>query len=410
MRWSIPAIVALLVFWPVGAAVGPAAAAGTATLTVALETPDGDPAGGAEVTANWSDGTSTATTAANGKAFVDVPDGAEVTISVDHPDYMRNNPHVVTNAETEEIPITVYEKAQVTFRITGDGGPVEGAQIRLRKGSPTVDSGTTNANGRWETDVIESGEYSVGISKAGFYGRAIETTIEDGETLAFNLNSGFVTLEVVVRDDHFDPPRPISEAEVAASGLGTIITQSNGRQRIDAPVNSRLEMTVRKEGYRTDTQTVNTLERDKTVHITTQRTPDMTLRPLNNRVVVGETVIIEATDEYGDPIYNATVWVDGDNIGTTNPEGRITVRIGSPGEYSLRAEKDARTDTNTVTGVAAPETDETETTSPTAGTVTDTTAEAPLGQPGFGPVVAILAIVSLFAVAALRGKRSNSNR
>lgn len=398
MRWSIPVVLALLVFWPAGAAVGPAAAAGTATLTVALETPGGDPVGGAEITANWSSDSTTATTAANGKAFIDVPDNAEVTISVSHPNYVRNNPYVVSNAETEDVPITVYEKARVTFRITGGGGPVEGATVRLRKGGTQAVGGQTDADGRWRTGVIESGEYVVGVYKAGFYRLQTEVTVEDGDTVPLGLDRGFVTLEVVVRDDHFDQPRPVNEAEVIISGLGTIITQQNGRQRIDAPVNSQFEVTVEKQGYRTVTQDINVLESDKTVQIDTQRAPKMELRPLNERVVVGETVIIEATDEYGDPIRNATVWVNDNEIAPTNDEGRTSVRIGSPGEYDLRAKKGSREDTTSVTGIAAPETDETESPPPTT-TAGETTTEAPLGQAGFGALVAVIAIMTVLAFA-----------
>lgn len=403
MRWSIPAIIALLVFWPAGVAVGPAAAAGAATITVALETPEGDPVGGADVTANWSTGSATATTAANGKAFVDVPNDVEVRISVSHPDYVRNDPYVIDEAETEEVPITVYEKAQVTFRITGDGSLIEDAQVRIRKGGNQVAGGDTNANGQWKTGVIESGQYVIGVYKTGFFRRQVERDLEDGETVSINLERGFVTLEVAVRDDHFDPPRPVSEAEVTISGIGTFVTQSNGRQRVDAPVNSRFQVTVEKDGYRTVTQDISIIESDKTVRVDTQRAPKMVLRPLNERVVVGETVIIEATDEYGDPIRNATVWVNGDEIGTTNDEGRVTVRIGSSGQYDLRAKKGIREDTNTVAGVAVPETDETESAGATTTTTNgEETTEAPLGQPGFGPLVAVLSLLSLLAFAARR--------
>lgn len=405
MRWCIPAILALLVFWAAGAAVTPVAAAGTVTLTVALETPGDDPVGGADVTATWDDGSTMVTTAANGKAFIDVPDGATVSLSVSHPDYVRNNPYVVEDAETEDVSVTVYEKARATFRISGGGGPIEGAQVRLRKGGTQAVGGKTDADGVWQTGVIESGEYVVGVYKSGFYRRQLDVDIADGDTESINLDRGFVTLEVVVRDEHFDPPRPISEAEVTVSNLGTIITQSNGRQRIDAPVNSQLEITVEKDRYRTVTQEIAIIESDKTVQVDTTRSPQMTLRPLNERVVVGETVFMEVTDEYDEPIRNATVWVNDNEIGTTNDQGRALVRIGSPGEYDIRAKKGSREDTATVTGIQTPVAGETESASPTTTAGTVTTSATPLGQPGFDHVVAALALLSLLAVAAVRNRR-----
>ena len=53
------------------------------TLTVTIETPDGEPVANAALTATWDGGSSTATTVSNGKAFIDVEQGADVEIAVE---------------------------------------------------------------------------------------------------------------------------------------------------------------------------------------------------------------------------------------------------------------------------------------------------------------------------------------
>ena len=73
----------------------------TVTLTVSVTNQSGDAVGDATLNATWDGGSTERTTAGNGKAFVDVPAGTEVEITIDHPDYVRNRPVTVTaNSDT----------------------------------------------------------------------------------------------------------------------------------------------------------------------------------------------------------------------------------------------------------------------------------------------------------------------
>src|SRR6056297_3083279 len=77
-------------------------AADQTTLTVEVVDDDGDPVGGIAVEATWEVGdeteTATATTASNGKVFLDVEAGADVELTVDDETYVRNRPLSVEDA------------------------------------------------------------------------------------------------------------------------------------------------------------------------------------------------------------------------------------------------------------------------------------------------------------------------
>lgn len=411
MKWLLPLGIVLLVIGQasVGAVAG-VEQTQTVTITVSVVQADGDPISGVELTAEWDGGSTTETTASNGRAFVDVPENVDVTFRFDHGRYMRNDAYTLLDATEQDISITMYPKALASVTVVdGEGNPVEGATVEFQKRASIAVSGTTGSDGVFETDFIESGEYTVGVSKSTY--RQTETTMEVAGKVAreLTIERGFITLEVSVKDDHFDPPKPIEGATITVTDVGSVKTQSNGVQQMNVPVNAKFEMTVEKEGYTTIERSITIHQHDRQIVFTAQRTPKLSVDVLNERVVVGEQLLVRVTDEYGDPEPNATVYVDGNAVGSPNQDGTVIVRVDSAGEYSVYAENGTvSSDRVTVTGVRP----QTETPEPTnTATATPSGAiEEPgalgfgfdVGSFGAGFVIGILLALGLAVVVARR--------
>lgn len=337
------------------AAAGPfvGLASAEVTLTVTVNTAAGAPLSGADLTARV-DGeiVDTATTASNGKAFLDVPEGADVTIEVDHNVYVRNSPFTVTDAGEEDVTITVWEEATASVTVTDDDGPVEDARVVFRKNGEIVAVRSTDASGQVETGRIESGEYSLSFTKAGYYDKAVTLTVEDDTTAEFSIERGSVTVRFRVLDDNFEPPQPIGEATISGETIGTVQTLPDGTREVSVPVNTRLRVSVQKEDYEAVTETVPVRESRRVVNITTRREPAVSLQLSNERVVVGETVEVTVTDEYGEPLPEATVVLDGTEVGSPDESGTLRVPIESAGNHTVFASTEGLISTRlTVVGI-----------------------------------------------------------
>ena len=387
-------------------AAGPAAAQeDLVTLTVTVETPAGDPVRGATLTATWDDSSISRTTAANGKAFVDVPDGADVEIRVDHDDYVRNFPLTVEDAETDEVSMTVYEKSTVTVVVEDGEGRVSGALVTLRKNGDQVAEERTDDEGVFASDTIEAGDYSVTVGKAGYYVGSQDVDVEGDTEETVTIERGTVTLEVNVTDDHFDPPRPVGGATVEVGRSGSVTTQPGGIGRISVPVNAWAGLTVTKDGYETTEDQVYVREEDTEADLAIQRTPAISIELLSRRVVVGESVSLTVTDEYGDPVGNATVRLDDEEVAETGPDGQAVVRVESRGNHTVAVASGSLDATAYVQGVGEGETAGGGSTDAEADT-TDGPVETTAQTPGFGVAVALLALL----LATLVGLARRSGR
>lgn len=336
MRIPTALLVAVVVLGTVGGpAVGVAAA--DVTLTVSVKTAAGGSVGSADLHVSWDGGSTTATTASNGKAFVDVPEGADVTIEVDHPVYVRNAPKEVTDASEREVEVTVWEKATASVTVVDRNGPVEDARVVFRKDGPAVAELTTDEQGQVDTGVIESGQYTVSVVKPGYYEKAVVLEVRDDTSEEVSIERGSVTVEFRVLDDHFDPLEPIPGATISGADFSTA-TQHDGRRAVSVPVNTELTVTVKKDGYETIRRLVFVREADRRINITTRRKSAVQLGVANERVVAGETVQVTVTDEYGEPLPGATVYLDGEAVGEADDEGGLRIPIESAGDHTLFAQ------------------------------------------------------------------------
>lgn len=390
----------LLAVSVVGMAVpGIASAQTDVTLTVSVTTPDGTAVGGASLTATWDGGSTSATTASNGKAFVDVPEGADVAIGVSHPDFVRNAPYRVNDASERNAHVTVYDKASATIAVQDADGPVDDATVTVAKNGQTVVQRTTS-DGEVSTGTIEAGTYHVTVRKPGYYASETDLEVVNETNTTMTIERGTVTLEVNVTDDYFEPPRPIPGATATIKDVGSIITQSDGKQRISVPVNSQLTLSVAKDGFQSVDRTVTVGESDVSIDVDIARTPALHAKVMNSQIVVDETVLVKVTDEYGDPVTDATVLVDGNESGSTAADGSATVTIDSAGEHAITVKNDGLTSQPvTVTGVVPAGSTTTATTTTTS---TDTETSVP-NVPGF---TVQLVVVGLALVAVLFGIRS----
>ncbi|MFT4884151.1 MAG: PGF-CTERM protein [Natronomonas sp.] len=383
--------------------VTPAAAATQSQVTLTVSVVDGNDAaiGGATVTASWDGGERTATTASNGRVFVDVPEGADVSLDVDHEDYTRNSPVVVEDATEQDVTVEVALKGQGTVVITdAEDQPLANATVEFRKDRRPVARGQTDANGRFESGTIEQGRYRIRAVKPGYYREAIFERVRADSTHEISLERGSVRLEVTAVDDHFDPPERLDDAVVHvenADGEVARVRASGGTASLSVPVNTEYTLTVTKDNYTESTEQLRVRESDESVEIATQRVPTLTVERQNEQVVVGESTRLRVVNSYGEPLSNITIQRNNETVGETDANGELTVTIESAGDNEFRAvSDDLESDPVVVTGVT-PGDEETATASPTDGTPD---GETESDGPGFGAVIAILAIVA--AAAAVR--------
>lgn len=344
-------LVAVLVLGAIGPVAG-LVSASNVTLTVSVVTAAGDPVSNAGLTATWDGGSRQATTASNGKAFVDVPAGADVTIAVDHPAYVRNSPYVVTDASQEGVTITVYQKSSANLTVVDQDGPVQGVRVVLRKHGSVVTVASTDATGQIQTGVIEAGDYAVNLFKPGYYKQTIPLAVRGDTTKELQIKQGSVTVQFRVLDANFDPPRGVEGATISGADF-TSQSGPDGTRAVSLEVNRQYDIQVSKDGYDTVQQTITVGEQDLQVNLSTRKQPDVQLAVANQRVVVGESVQVTVTDQYDRPLRSATVYLDGTAVGQPDTKGVLRVEIDSAGDHTLYAKADSlQSDELTVTGIA----------------------------------------------------------
>lgn len=374
------------------------------TLTVSVVDQSDSPLGGVQVTATWENGSRNVTTASNGQALVDVPAGAEVSVQIDDETYVRNRPLVVEEAEGGPVELSVSRSATATVTVVDTAGePVGDAQVRLIRGAQFVTNQRTDADGRLTTPRVEEGDYDMRVTRAGYYRNQTSVTIAGETNLTSTIESGTALVTFEVTDDHFDEPRPLQNASVRVPGVATVQTGTNNRATVGVPVNDRYEVVVSKPGYQSTSQRVTVGAEATNVTVSTQRTRELSVTPLSQRVVVDESVRLEVVDEYGDPVPNATVGYEGESVSTTGADGTTRVTVPAAGNVSYTVSDGQVSTTVTVTGF---DPDATATPAETATTSADTATPTDDGLsfgsgPGFTPVTVAIA-VALLSLVALR--------
>jgi PGF-CTERM protein len=379
------------------AGVAPAAAQpDEVTLTVSVVTDSGTSVGDATVEATWDDGSATVETASNGKAFVDVPEGADIEVNAESADFIRNRPVVVEDASEREITVEVASKGQLTVTANDTEGPVAEARVRLRVDGEVIVEGETDAGGEFTTPEVEQGDYFLEVFKRGYYRNLTREEVGADTSLQVSMRRGTTNVQFRVVDDHFSPPRQLSDARVEVEGIGTQ-QLTGGTVTFTVSVNTRYSVTATGDGYATNTTSLFVGAEGGSQTLVINREPALNLTAANGRVVVGETVQVTVRNEYDQRVSNATVRLDGEAVATTGAEGTAGIAIDTGGEHAIIAETDGVTSNEvSIQGVA---TATSATPTATATATTTMTPEPPTaGLPGFTPVAAV---VALLAVALL---------
>lgn len=389
----------------------PAATAGVAaqteqvTLTLEVVTETGDTVGGAELDVSWDGGSETVTTRANGQALVDVPKGSNPTVSVSHDVYMRNFPYQITNATSGTIQIPVDRSGTVEVTVQGTTGPIDGATVRLVKGGRNAASVRTGSDGTVIAGPVERDKYGLVVSKPGYVTNATTIRITGQESRTVQIRPGAVQLRFNVTDDHFSPPKPVENASVAIEETGdTLSTLENGQRVTTVPVNRVYTVTVRKAGYESVERTVRVGESAKVVDVSISKTPGLNVDLANDRVVIGESTTVTATNEYGEPVSEATVRLDGTRVGETNDQGTLTVPIDDAGNNTVTVTKGSLENSTVVEGIEPA----TKSPTPTTTTTATPTTTVGVGGPGFTAPLALLGLLALAGVAAVARRRRTS--
>jgi hypothetical protein len=406
MQWSpLLTVVLVLVASLVGAS-GPAIAQSQSeqvTLTLEVVVPSSNERlGGVTLVASWEDGETRATTASNGKVFVDVPRGASVEITLDDPEYIRNQPYRIRVATEKEHTIEVARKAEVDVVVSDAEGPVADANVVLRQDDTAVVTGRTDSDGVFQSGTIEQGRYTVSVVKSGYYQTTRELIVAGSPERSVTIERGRIDYDVVVEDDHFDPAEPVTDATVSIERVGDLTTDERGAVATLLPVNSELRVQVSKDGYETATRTVSVDETRGSVTLSISREPSLSLTAVNERVVAGEVVPVEVTNAYGEPAADVELLLDGEPVGRTDANGEATVRIDEPGDHDIQARRDGTTsETVTVRGIdeGSSEAQQTETEAAAGTTAVQTTETA--GDGGSGIQDLLVTVVPLALLLAL---------
>ena len=379
------------------------------TLTVTVVDSDGESLGNIDLMASWEangGGSVNETTRSNGQVLIDVPEGASVTITVQDDQYVRNSPLVVEDASTESVEVPVTEAGTATVEVVDADGAVDSAIVQLATSGDTVVNRRADADGRLATGLIEQGTYTLTVWKNGYLRNRSRVTVDGDVTRQVEIEQASRLVTFSVTDDHFEEPRPVGDATISVAG-NTITTLSSGEATIQLPVNSNYDVEVTKDGYETVTQSVRVREREVRANVSIQRTDAISLDPDQSQVVVGQSVRVTVTDEYGAVVENASVAVAGQTAGETDAYGQAVVPIDGAGENEIEATSGDLSATATVEGIDPDAEEETETATATAtSTATEpstTTEPTSLTGPGFTGLGALVA--GLLAIALLARRR-----
>lgn len=379
------------------------------TITVLVTDDNGDPVDEAVVTVSYDGGEQASETFSNGKALFDVPEGADVEVTVTHPDLAFNNERSVSSVDADtEIPVVMYPKATAEVTVENAAGdPVEGARVRLEKSDEVLPVARilTAANGTVVVPDIEAGEYDVRVTRAGFYTKEETMTVSNRAGKTVTIESGTVSVEFTTIDGHFNDSRTLQANVVLESDgerIANLSTGSSGTRSVSLDVNTRFQVTVKKPGYEDVTYTLRTQESDATATYAIVRTPSLTIDPANTQVVTGQSVRVTVVDEYDEPVSGASIQVNGTTVAETDDAGEALVTVEREGDVELSAVQGSLQTSVMLTGVA-PSDGTTETTTETTETTEEPTTEAPAttteeiseGIPGFGGLIAMLAVVAL---------------
>lgn len=381
------------------------------TVTVSVTDENGNAIEGATVTAAWDDtdeygaGEDSGETRSSGNVLLDVPtnaDEANVEITAEHPDFVQNLPVSVDNT-SEVVDVEMREPGSVSIRVVNtNDNPVSNVRLRIRHtNTAIVDVVETGPDGIAEVSELERRSYIVDTNRPGYLSNQTEFELDFAEVdHRIQIEQRNVEIEFSVTDDYLDDSLEGATIQINGEPAGT--TTSDGTQVSRRGVNDNYQITVNKEGYDPVTRQLRVGEEPTDFEVAIRRTPEISIEQLQTAVVTGQQTQIQITNAYGDPVSGATVSLNGESVGTTNDQGIATFEVNQAGDNTLLVESDGLEDSATIEGI-----DESSGNESQNQTEDDEDDDADSVGPGFGAVVALVAIAGL-SVALSRRRQTGS--
>lgn len=371
---AVPALVVVTTVFLVASVPAPTVATQDVEVTFAVVDLDGDPVDGATVLARWNGGSDERTTLSNGEVSFDVPSGARVSLTVEHPDFTRNDPYVARNVTGGAYTVEVRPAGRLRVVTTDQTGTIDDARVTVTGNGTVVAEGTTSASGAFSTGQVERGSYRIDVVAPGHRNVSRTVNVTGTNTTEIRLETLQVQLTVVVRDPRFDPPRPIEDVIVETDRLGNGVTDADGRVRFGVAANTQVRFRTVRRNYRAIEQTVYVGGTSRRVRVNASRMPILGLSVPERQVTAGETLTVRVTDAYGRSATNVTVRLDDRAVGRTDADGRLDVTFPTPGRYTVVGKRNGTTsNTETVIVEASAETTTTEPETATTTTTVETT-------------------------------------
>lgn len=335
----------------------------THELTVAVETPDGEPATGLPVevvTHDEGEPVASATTDENGNAVFNLENGGyEILVDVSDSEYTHYGTFLVEiDGEDEEYLIPLSEtpgegEETSSLKVTVDnhnGEPVEGASVTVitADGGDEVASGTTDSNGVITFDV-ENGEYDVIVEHEDI--TAASRVTVDGDTedsLTLDTSDQKATGIVKVVDQNGDP---VEGEPVTLWPPGAVEEEATETRETDENGEVRIELVA---GEPEDVVMFDVVVRDQKKYLGIMADAYVGVQEVVFEVdttgVDGTERALKVTvvDQNGDPLEGASIHATGPVLsngaahepsGETNADGIATL-TAYDGEYDLEVQYD----------------------------------------------------------------------
>lgn len=392
--------------------VGTVVASEDVTLTVTVTDDDKNAVAGALVTVSWNDDERTEETRSNGQALIDVPSGADVEVDVEHGDLVLNNPKEVGTVDDHTtVAVDLFPKTDGEITVVENDTSIADATVALTKDDDTraAATGTTDDDGVFTAEAIEAGTYDVDVEKAGYYDESasVDLRSNDGTTVA--LESGTERVTVSVTDGYFGEPLQ-TDVTILQDGErdATLSTNADGERSVPLEVNTAYTAVIESDEYddASNERAFTVGESATEVDYVVERAPVVALEASNEHVLVGETVGVDVTDEYGDPVADAELVLDDSTVATTDDGGSATVTIERHGELELTAQDGDVADTVVIDGVDPDATDDSFTEERSEVENETDTDDADDSIPGFAAGTAGVALALVLGVAFAHRRRS----
>lgn len=292
-------------------------------LTVTIYDSDSlNPIDGALVKVSGTDVDRSDSTDASGKVFFDLPSGAIYTLTISASSYEELLKSVNLESEAKNVEYRLIRSDIYLFKVTEaeTGEALPDARINI----DGYEVGTTDVNGRFSTFIEPYRSYLFEIEADEFVPFTEEHYVS-ADDLVYDvaLSKSLYPVSISVYNDE---KIPVEGASVSIDGSSYGETDSYGRCSITNLVTGNHTIEVMHPGFTTNITTVSIKDSGQNIAI-----------PL--RYASAETTI-RVQNEEGVAIPGASLFVDGQSIGTTNINGASEVGLTTHAAYEFTAAKD----------------------------------------------------------------------